>query len=464
MTSTDAPSFNIGVLGCGQIAQAGHFVACRKAKTAQLYAICDSAEDLLDRMVAIHQPTVGYTAYDKMLADDAVDAVVVAVADQFHVPLALRALEAGKHVLVEKPMATTIEDAEDLLAAGERAQRVVLVGHEKRYDPGVAYARDFIHERIGELIGLKHWYCDSTYRYSMTDTLQPVIESSAAARRPAGNPKADRQRYLVLGHGSHLLDTARYLGGAIRAIRARLSTKADTLAWFLEVDFENGCLGQLDLTVAVRMDWWEGFQVYGSEGSVVGQLYNPWYLQGRRSPRVLHPRRPVPPAHRRRRRRVPAAGRGPRGSRHHRPAVARRHRHGRGRRRTRHGRSCPFGRVRRLGPSRRRVRGVVMQLGIFAKTYNRPTVEQTLRAVRNDGLSAVQFNMSVLGLPTIPDPVAPQAIAEIALAADATRVTLAAISGTFNAAHPDPDTRAAYLDRFPHLARAPPRSRSRSSP
>ena len=279
MTSTDAPSFNIGVLGCGQIAQAGHFVACRKAKTAQLYAICDSAEDLLDRMVAIHQPTVGYTAYDKMLADDAVDAVVVAVADQFHVPLALRALEAGKHVLVEKPMATTIEDAEDLLAAGERAQRVVLVGHEKRYDPGVAYARDFIDERIGELIGLKHWYCDSTYRYSMTDTLQPVIESSAAARRPAGNPKADRQRYLVLGHGSHLLDTARYLGGAIRAIRARLSTKADTLAWFLEVDFENGCLGQLDLTVAVRMDWWEGFQVYGSQGSVVGQLYNPWYFK-----------------------------------------------------------------------------------------------------------------------------------------------------------------------------------------
>lgn len=279
VTSTDAPSFNIGVLGCGQIAQAAHFVACRKAKAAQLYAICDSAEDLLDRMVAIHQPTVCYTAYDKMLADDAVDAVVIAVADQFHVPLAVRALEAGKHVLVEKPMSTTVEDAEDLLAAGERAQRVVLVGHEKRYDPGVAFAHDFIQERIGELIGLKHWYCDSTYRYSITNPLQPVIESSAAARRPGGNPKADRQRYLVLGHGSHLLDTARYLGGAIHAIRARLSTKADTLAWFLEVDFENGCLGQLDLTVAVRMDWWEGFQVYGSEGSVVGQLYNPWYFK-----------------------------------------------------------------------------------------------------------------------------------------------------------------------------------------
>jgi sugar phosphate isomerase/epimerase len=95
-----------------------------------------------------------------------------------------------------------------------------------------------------------------------------------------------------------------------------------------------------------------------------------------------------------------------------------------------------------------------MQLGIFAKTYNRRTVEQTLQAVRNDGLSAVQFNMSVLGLPTIPDPIGPQAIAEIAQAADAARVTLAAISGTFNTAHPDPDVRVAYLDRFPNLAQA----------
>jgi predicted dehydrogenase len=76
-----------------------------------------------------------------------------------------------------------------------------------------------------------------------------------------------------------MLDTARYLGGSLTAIRARLSTKADTYCWFLEVAYANGCLGQLDLTVAVRMDWWEGFQVYGSEGSVVGKLFNPWHLR-----------------------------------------------------------------------------------------------------------------------------------------------------------------------------------------
>ncbi len=278
MSSSSSP-FNIGVLGAGQIAQSAHFIGVRKSKTATLYAICDAADDLRERMAAVHQPTTTFDDYDAMLADDNVDAVIVAVADQFHVPLSIKALDAGKHVLVEKPMALTVEDAEALVEAGRRNNRVVLVGHEKRYDPGVAFARDFIRDEIGELIGLKHWYTDSTYRYPVTDTLQPIIESSANARRPAGNPKADRQRYLVLGHGSHMLDTARYLGGPLTAIRARLSTKADTYCWFLEAEYANGCLGQLDLTVAVRMDWWEGFQVYGSEGSVIGKLFNPWHLR-----------------------------------------------------------------------------------------------------------------------------------------------------------------------------------------
>ena len=277
--SSGSPTFNIGVLGAGPIAQAAHLVACRKAKNAELYAICDSAQDLLEAMTAIHRPRVSYTHYDQMLADRAIDAVIVAVADQFHVPLAVRALDAGKHVLVEKPMSTDVEGAEELVAAAERNQRVVLVGHEKRYDPGVAFARDFVRDRIGEVVALKHWYCDSTYRYRVTDTLQPVIETSASAYRPSGNPKADRQRYFMLGHGSHLLDTARYLGGALSAVRARLSTKAGIYCWLIEADFENGCLGQLDLTIAVRMDWWEGFQIYGSAGSVVGKMYNPWYLK-----------------------------------------------------------------------------------------------------------------------------------------------------------------------------------------
>ncbi|MED7932034.1 Gfo/Idh/MocA family oxidoreductase [Nonomuraea sp. LP-02] len=271
--------FNIGVVGAGLVAQTAHLTAVRKSRAAELYAICDVAGDLLRRVANIHRPARTFADYDAMLDDENVDAVIVAVADEFHAPLSVKALEAGKHVLVEKPMATTVEDAQATAEAARRNDRVILVGHEKRYDPGVAFARDFIRDEIGQLIALKHWYADSTYRYSVTDTLQPIIESSTAALRPPGDPKGDRQRYYVLAHGSHLFDTARYLGGPIEAVRARLSTKAGTHCWFIEAAFADGCLGHLDLTVAVRMDWWEGFQVYGSEGSVLGKVFHPWYLR-----------------------------------------------------------------------------------------------------------------------------------------------------------------------------------------
>ena len=269
----------IGVLGAGPISQAAHFEACRKAMNAELYAICDVAQDLLARVVAIHAPEKAYTDYDAMLADPDVEAVIVAIADQFHVPMALKALEAGKHVLVEKPMGVSVEECEELRDAAGASGLVVQVGTEKRFDEGIAFARDFIREEMGEMIALKAWYCDSTHRYTMTDALQPVIEASERARRPEGNPKADLRRYYVLGHASHLLDTTRFLGGEIEAIRTRLVEKFGAYCWFSEVAFAEGSVGHLDLTIKVRMDWHEGFQVYGEHGSVIGKTYNPWYYK-----------------------------------------------------------------------------------------------------------------------------------------------------------------------------------------
>ena len=269
----------VGVLGCGQIAQAAHFEAVRKSRNAELHAICDLAEDLVERMALIHSPKRVYTDYAAMLADPDLDAVIVAIADQFHIEMSLRALAAGKHVLVEKPLGVTVEECESLSSLAESTGLVVQVGTMKRFDPGIAFAKRFIDDEIGELLALKAWYCDSTHRYAMTDAVQPIIETSAASKRPAGNPKADRRRYYLLGHGSHLLDTARYLGGEIVAIRARLVEKFGAYAWFCEVEFANGALGQLDLTIAVRMDWHEGFQIYGEHGSVIGKTYNPWYFK-----------------------------------------------------------------------------------------------------------------------------------------------------------------------------------------
>ena len=176
-------------------------------------------------------------------------------------------------------MGVTVEECEQLKERAEATGLVVQVGTEKRFDEGIAFAHDFVREEMGEMIALKAWYCDSTHRYTMTDAVQPVIEASEKSKRPEGDPKADLRRYYILAHASHLLDTARFLGGEIEAIRTRFVEKFGAYCWFSEVGFANGSLGHLDLTMKVRMDWHEGFQIYGEHGSVVGKTYNPWYYK-----------------------------------------------------------------------------------------------------------------------------------------------------------------------------------------
>jgi len=277
--STPERRVKAGILGCGPIAQAGHFESALKARNVELYAACDVADDLLHRMAAAYGPFKTFTDYDAMLADPELDAVIIATADAFHVPASIAALQAGKHVLCEKPAGVTVEEVEELKRAVRNSGRLLQIGHMKRFDAGIQSARRFIAAGMGEMLALKAWYCDSTHRYALTDAVQPVIFKSAKARRPSADPKADLQRYYMLAHGCHLLDTARYLGGEITEVNARLLHRFGAYCWFVDVAFASGALGHLDLTVAVRMDWHEGFQIYGENGSVVAKTYNPWLFK-----------------------------------------------------------------------------------------------------------------------------------------------------------------------------------------
>jgi predicted dehydrogenase len=273
----DSNRLRLGILGCGPISQIAHFDAARKARNIELAAICDLADDLRERMAVLHQPRLSFKEYDQMLESSEVDAVLIGVADQFHVPLAIKALEAGKHVLVEKPLGVTVEECEALRRTVHERRLVFQVGNNRRFDPGIAFAHRFIQEEIGQLLSFKAWYWDSVYRYTMTDNLQPIPQTSAQARRPAGNPKADKRRYFILTHASHLVDSARWLGGELVSVRARLLERFGTFCWYVDVEFKNGALGHIDLTIPVRGDFEEGFQIQGEHGSVKGEVFLPWY-------------------------------------------------------------------------------------------------------------------------------------------------------------------------------------------
>ena len=270
---------NVGILGCGPIAQFAHFESAVKASNADLYAICDVAEDLVERMGNTYLPQKRYNDYQKMLDDPALDAVIIATADGFHVPASIMALNAGKHVLCEKPIGVGIEEVEGLADAVTNSGKVLQIGHMLRFDQGLEAGRAFAKNEMGEHLAFKAWYCDSTYRYTNTDAVQPLPILSASARKPTVNPKADLKRYYMLAHGCHLLDLARYYCGEITSVSARVNEKFGAFSWFIDVDFASGCIGHLDLTVAIRADWSEGLTLYGEHGTVTAKTYNPWYYK-----------------------------------------------------------------------------------------------------------------------------------------------------------------------------------------
>jgi len=269
----------IGILGCGPISQFAHFESVQKSRNSVLTAVCDADEGLANHFGRFYDAKNIYLDYDQMLANPHVEAIIIGIADAFHVPAALKALAAGKHVLCEKPIGVAVEEVEALDAAVRKSGRILQIGHMLRFDPGIESAKDFISTRMGEMLALKAWYCDSTHRYSMTDAVQPLARKGSKVLRPDGDPKADKQRYFMLTHGSHVVDLARHLGGPIRAVQARLNQRFGAHCWFVDVDFVSGAIGHLDLTIGVRMDWHEGFQIYGEHGSASAKIYNPWFYK-----------------------------------------------------------------------------------------------------------------------------------------------------------------------------------------
>jgi predicted dehydrogenase len=104
---------------------------------AELRWICDQSQEARERFAPAFPDARVSGDLDELLADPELDAVVIATHVPSHAPLALRALAAGKHCFVEKPLAYSVSEAEQVVAAARQAGRVLMVGHLLEYHPGV---------------------------------------------------------------------------------------------------------------------------------------------------------------------------------------------------------------------------------------------------------------------------------------------------------------------------------------
>jgi predicted dehydrogenase len=165
----------IGLLGGGAVAQVAHLPAYRRLRTARLVAICEQEAPkrraLRERTGVEH----AVSGLDELLALDEVDAVDVCLPSDLHRDAVVRCLEAGKHVLCEKPLGLTADEVADVIAAQERSGKIVMVGMNNRFrddsillkesiDEGtlgdVYYARARWHKRR-EAVRQEAWYYQS---------------------------------------------------------------------------------------------------------------------------------------------------------------------------------------------------------------------------------------------------------------------------------------------------------------
>jgi predicted dehydrogenase len=142
MTEGGAP-VRVGVVGTGAISQVVHVPIFAEREDVELVAVADAdqhkAEALSRRFKIPHVCDA-----DSLIARDDLDAVVLCTPNHLHEEMAIAALEAGKHVFVERPVATTSAGAARVLRAAEKAGRVLVAGMPHRFRPGVIALRDFI--------------------------------------------------------------------------------------------------------------------------------------------------------------------------------------------------------------------------------------------------------------------------------------------------------------------------------
>jgi predicted dehydrogenase len=238
--------WNVGVIGAGSISEM-HLNAYRKNDSVNLYALCDLNEERARGRAEKFGITRVFTDYRELLADPAVDAVSICTWNNTHAEIGIAALEAGKHVLMEKPLCRTMEEALRMEEAVRRTGRLLQVGFVRRFGSNAAILKEFIDR--GEL--------------------GDIYYAKASMLRRAGNPGgwfADIERSgggPLIDIGVHVIDLVWYLMGRPKVASvsgntySRLGNRANirNLSTYRAADYDAGFNTVEDLASAmIRFD------------------------------------------------------------------------------------------------------------------------------------------------------------------------------------------------------------------
>lgn len=145
----------VAVIGCGSIAQYRHLPEYYSNKEVEIVAVCDIVAERAEEM-AVQYGAKAFTDYKDVVNLDEIDVVSVCLPNYLHAPVSIAALNAGKHVLCEKPMATSQEEAEAMIQAAKVNDKKLMIGHNQRFVSSHQKAKEIIElGKLGKIFSFK---------------------------------------------------------------------------------------------------------------------------------------------------------------------------------------------------------------------------------------------------------------------------------------------------------------------
>lgn len=252
----------VAVLGCGTIARVRHLLEYDNNKEVEITAVCDIVEERAEEMAKLYGAKA-YTDYRDVLANKEIDVISICLPNYLHASVTIASLNAGKHVLCEKPMATSKEEAEAMIAAGKLNDKKLMIAHNQRFVASHQKAKEIIESgKLGKLYsfsttfghpGPEEWSIDGAESWFF-DKERAFI----GAMGDLGVHKADLMRYL-LGEFSEV--------GAFIETNAKQNTEVDDNAVCI-LRTESGIIGTLTASWAYVTGGDNSTIIYGENGTL----------------------------------------------------------------------------------------------------------------------------------------------------------------------------------------------------
>jgi predicted dehydrogenase len=283
----------VAVIGMGGMG-VGHANAYRGDPRCEIVAVCDQSKTWADKAKKEFGAKYAFTTFEEVAACEAVDAVSVCLPALFHEPASVACLDAGKHVLCEKPMTTSVASAKRMARAVKRSGKVFLIGHNQRFGPDIQFLKEYIEAgNLGEV-----YFARTAWRRPMGMLVTPTARH-ANGEVYSRNWFNERKMGGGVGWdlGSHVLDLVLYFMDfpKVKEVTGCAYTKfgPEMVAgqdFVFDVDdhtvgfvkFENGASLQVEMSFGSYVEREQILQaVYGTKGGALRDWGQPMKLFSR---------------------------------------------------------------------------------------------------------------------------------------------------------------------------------------